>query len=390
MVGVSFAILDKTGILKASIARIVRMFGGNKYPLLWVICFFFMLIGAFFGIFEEVVPLVPLMVALSFFLGWDSLVGLGMSVLAVNMGFSAAITNPFTIGVAQRIAGLPLFSGAWLRIIFFIVVYVIFGWFLTSYARKVEKDPTSSLTYHLDGPLRSRYQSLDISGLTTTSDRLKPALVWFLVCLGLIMVVLLGGPFIPGLSDYSLPIVGVLFLVGGVGAGFVSGSSGKKIWSSAWEGLTGIAPGIPLILMAASVKYIAAQGAILDTFLNQASGYIEQAGAFTAALAAYLLALILEIFIGSATAKAFLVMPILLPLADMVGITRQVTILAYCFGDGFSNMAYPTNPVLLISLGLTTVSYPLWIRWTIRLWLPVILVSILFLWIAVSIGYGPF
>jgi uncharacterized ion transporter superfamily protein YfcC len=175
-----------------------------------------------------------------------------------------------------------------------------------------------------------------------------------------------------------------------VGAGFVSGSSGKKIWSSAWEGLTGIAPGIPLILMAASVKYIAAQGAILDTFLNQASGYIEQAGAFTAALAAYLLALILEIFIGSATAKAFLVMPILLPLADMVGITRQVTILAYCFGDGFSNMAYPTNPVLLISLGLTTVSYPLWIRWTIRLWLPVILVSILFLWIAVSIGYGPF
>lgn len=119
-VGASFAVLDRSGILRLAIARIVQRFGARKYLLLLAISFVFMLIGALFGIFEEVVPLVPIMLALSYFLGWDSLVGLGMSILATNMGFSAAITNPFTIGVAQKIAGLPLFSGAWLRVLVFI------------------------------------------------------------------------------------------------------------------------------------------------------------------------------------------------------------------------------------------------------------------------------
>ena len=136
MVGSAFAVLDKSGILQAAIGRIVQAFGGRKYVLLLVIALFFMLLGAFFGIFEEVVPLVPLMIALAYLLGWDSLVGLGMSILATNMGFSAAITNPFTIGVAQKIAGLPLFSGAWLRVLIFIAIYAVLAVFLVSYARR--------------------------------------------------------------------------------------------------------------------------------------------------------------------------------------------------------------------------------------------------------------
>jgi uncharacterized ion transporter superfamily protein YfcC len=109
-----------------------------------------------------------------------------------------------------------------------------------------------------------------------------------------------------------------------------------------------------------------------------------------AALIIYLLALIIEFFIGSGSAKAFLMMPILLPLSDLVGVTRQVTVTAYCFGDGFSNLMYPTNPVLLIALGLTVVSYPKWIRWTAKLWFWVILATILFLGIGVAINFGPF
>ena len=144
MVGSSFAVLDKSGILGATIARVVKAFGRRKYALLLVVSFLFMLMGAFFGIFEEVVPLVPVMIALAYFLGWDSLVGLGMSILATNMGFSAAITNPFTVGVAQKIAGLPLFSGAWLRVLIFVAVYAVFAAFLVRYARRVERDPQSS------------------------------------------------------------------------------------------------------------------------------------------------------------------------------------------------------------------------------------------------------
>ena len=127
MVGVAFAVLDRSGILQELLARIVRVFKHRKYMLLLVISFFFMLIGAFFGIFEEVIPLVPLIVGLSYFLGWDVLVGLGMSILATNMGFSAAVTNPFTIGIAQEIAGLPLFSGFFFRILIFLTIYIIFA-----------------------------------------------------------------------------------------------------------------------------------------------------------------------------------------------------------------------------------------------------------------------
>jgi uncharacterized ion transporter superfamily protein YfcC len=111
---------------------------------------------------------------------------------------------------------------------------------------------------------------------------------------------------------------------------------------------------------------------------------------FLAALLVYVLALGIEFFVSSASAKAFLVMPILLPLADLVGVTRQVAVTAYCFGDGFSNLAYPTSPVLLIVLGLTAVSYGQWIRWTWKLWATVVTLSVAFLWLASAVGYGPF
>ena len=152
MVGIAFAIMDKSGILKAALARIVRRYAGQKYTLLLIISFFFMALGAFFGIFEEIVPLVPLMIALSYSLGWDTLTGLGMSILATNMGFSAAITNPFTIGVAQGIADLPAFSGSAYRIIIFIFMYILLAVFLTRHARKVEAYPKSSPVYVKNKP----------------------------------------------------------------------------------------------------------------------------------------------------------------------------------------------------------------------------------------------
>ena len=142
--------------------------------------------------------------------------------------------------------------------------------------------------------------------------------------------------------------------------------------------------------MAASIKHIVANGGILDTILHNASQAFSQASPFVATMIIYFLALFIEFFIGSGSAKAFLVMPIILPLADLVGVTRQVAVTAYCFGDGFSNMVYPTNAVLLISLGLTTVGYSKWLRWTWRLWLVILLVTIIFLGIGVAIQFGPF
>jgi uncharacterized ion transporter superfamily protein YfcC len=390
LVGASFAVLERTGLIRAALAGILKRFGVRKYLLLLLVSLFFMSIGAFFGIFEEVIPLVPVMIALSYSLGWDALVGLGMSILATNMGFSAAVTNPFTLGVAQRLAGLPLFSGAGLRLLIFAVVYGVFAHFLVGYARRIERRPEYSPVYTEDQPEREKYSLNKLEDQPINSPHPLRASLWLATALTLIVLVLIGSPFVPALSAVSLPLVGLLFFAGGLGAGFLSGTPGRAVWAAARGGLLGILPAVPLILMAASVKHIVALGGVLDTILHQAARAISSASPFAASILIYLVALGIEFFIGSGSAKAFLLMPILLPLADLVGVTRQVAVTAYCFGDGFSNLAYPTNPVLLIALGLTVVSYPKWLRWTLKLWFLIILITVLFLALAVWIGYGPF
>ncbi len=388
-IGSSFAVLDRSGIVRAAIGRIVGRFGREKYALLLVISFFFMALGAFFGIFEEVVPLVPVMVALSYSLGWDALVGLGMSVLATNLGFSAAITNPFTIGVAQKLAELPTFSGWWLRVPIFLVIYVLFAVFLTNYARSIERDPTRSPVYREDLAEREKYRAMQV-GPGDEPPRVGRALVWFGAFTLIIPVVLVAGPFIPALSDYMLPVMGLLFFFAGVGAGLLSGVGSRTVGRALIEGWKGVAACIPLILMAASIRHIVVQGGIMDTILHWASRPFSQASPLVAVLAMYGLTLILEFFVPSGSAKAFLMMPILLPLGELLGITRQTIVLAYCFGDGFSNMVYPTNAVLLISLGLTSVSYPKWLKWSLPLWVWVVLTAVVFMAVAAVIRYGPF
>ncbi len=388
MVGAAFSVLERSGILRYLLGNIVRVFSKKKYVLLMVISLFFMVIGAFFGIFEEVVPLVPLMIGLSLFMGWDVLVGLGLSILAVNMGFSAAVTNPFTIGVAQEIAGLPLFSGAWFRILIFITIYTILVIFLIRYAKRSEAESQNSPDRT---PAHPENQFTD--GFSprpgTKPESFRRAVNWLVVFLVLILLTLVSGPILPVLADFTLPLVGVLFLIAGIGAGMIATADPKETLRTAFQGMVSIAPAILLILMAASIQFIVYQGAILDTILFQASTRIAQTSPYIAVLFVYALSLGIEFFVPSGSAKAFLLMPILTPLADLVGITRQVTVTAYCFGDGFSNLIYPTNPVLLICLGLAMMGYTKWLKWTLKLWGWVMLATVMFLWLGIAIGYGP-
>ena len=389
LVGVAFAVMDKSGILKAAIASIIKKFGKRKYALLLVIAFFFMALGAFFGIFEEVIPLVPIMIALAYSLGWDSLIGLGMSVLATNVGFSTAIFNPFTIGVAHKIAGLPMFSGAGPRLVLFVVVYAILGAFLVRYARRIDRHPEASPVFKEDEPERAKYKSFDLETIAVQEPRMRRAGIFLIIFFALILSVLVASPFIPILSDLALPLTGLLFVIGGIGSGLLAGA-GKQAWKAALDGFIGIAPAIPLLMMAASVKYIVASGGILDTILHWASTIFVGTSPFVAALVIYGLTLVLELFITSGSAKALLLVPILMPLADLVGVNRQIAVSAYTFGDGFSNMVYPTNAALLITLSLTVVPYYKWLKWLLSLWFWVILATIFFLGIAVAINYGPF
>jgi uncharacterized ion transporter superfamily protein YfcC len=259
-----------------------------------------------------------------------------------------------------------------------------------SYAKKIDRQPEASLMYKEDQADRQRYGTLDLSSLAQESPHLGRASLWFGICILLIIAVLAASPILPVLSQYSLPLVGVLFLIGGLGAGMLSGAGGKVIGQALVEGISGMAPGIPLLMMAASIKYIVTSGGVMDTILHFSSTAMQNAPPLSAIMIIYGLALLIELFIGSAGAKAVLMMPIILPLADLVGLTRQLTVTAYCFGDGFSNLAYPTNPVLLITLGLASVGYAKWMKFTAKLWLAILPVTIFFLWLGTVIHLGPF
>ena len=309
--GGAFAVLEKTGTIRAFIGRIVRRFRRRKYLLLLAVALAFMFLGAFLGTFEEVVLLVPVMIALSYSLGWDALVGLGMSILATNMGFSAAISNPYTLGVAQQLAGLPIFSGAWYRVIVFLVIYAIFAAFLYAYARKIDRDPAASLVHGLDIAERAKFKAQEASremetGLLEVDPRQNRAMAFFGFFLLLILLSMLAMPFAPAVSDFALPLVGVLFLVGGLGAGFLSGAGAKTVWRGLVEGLGGLAPAIPLILMAASIRYIVDSGGITDTILHAAAQPFVKLNPIAGALVVYVLALGIEFLIASGSAKAFL------------------------------------------------------------------------------------
>lgn len=378
IVGGAVSILNKCGVIQVAVDRAIHRFENNQLRLMYVLTLLFMAFGAFVGIFEEVVPIVPIILVLSLRLGWDRLTGLGMSILAAGFGFSAAVSNPFTIGVAQELAELPVFSGAGYRVIIFIVYYVVLVLFLKRHIKSLEqKDP-------------AEIRSLTEETLIDTRYFTNQSMVAFVSTLGAIVLLLLSSNMIPVISGIAMPLVALIFLFGGLASGGLSKLDNKGVVKAFVDGVLGVAPAIVLILMAASVKFIIDQGGILDTILYQANRWIGQTNSIMAVYAVFLLVLVLNFFIGSGSAKAFLLMPIIVPLADLLTINRQIMVLAFQFGDGFSNILYPTNPVLLIALGVSAVSYQKWFKFTLGLQLMTLVLNLIFLGIATLIAYGPY
>ena len=214
--------------------------------------------------------------------------------------------------------------------------------------------------------------------------------IWFSGMIVLLFVILVLGSFISGISDIALPLVGLAFFVGGVGAGLLSGIGLKKTFKTFLQGALEIAPAIILILMASSIKHIITGAGVMDTILYHISEVVKNSNPYLAVAVLFGVVFAMDFLISSGSAKAFLIMPLIVPLADIIGVNRQVMVLAYQFGDGFSNVVFPTNPVLLISLGLASLSYTKWLKWIWKVELIVLLASLLFLELGVFIAYGPF
>ncbi len=347
VIGGVFNCLDKCGLMKYMLDRITYRFGKERYKLLALVTLFFMAMGSFIGSFEECVPLVPIVVALAIRLGWDALTGMGMSLLAIGCGFAAGVCNPFTVGVAQELAGLPMFSGVWFRIIAFFFVYALLVGFLFHHAKRIEK------------PL-----SVNVSDDSfSVNQKMDKGLICFASLMVCGIVIVLSSVFITALQDYTMIIVAVTFLAAGIVSSLISGM-GSRLGFVFWNGLVSVLPAVLMILMANSIKYTLVEGNILDTILQAAVGAAQTLPRWAVILFIYLIVLVMNFFIASGSAKAFLLIPLIVPVAEVFGISAQLCVAAYAFGDGFSNVFYPTNPVLLISLGLADVDYGKWVKWS--------------------------
>ncbi len=373
--GGSFAGLNEARVLEAAVAVLAARYRARRFRLLAAVSLFGMLLGSLMGVFEESVLLVPLACALAATFGWDVLTGLGMSVLAVGFGFSAAVSNPFSIGTAQRLAGIPVFSGAPFRILVLGACYGLYVLFLVRHARRVEARSGKG------GP-----DSGAAPGPALPPESYRGARAFGLSMAALLAVVL-AVTLVPGLSDYSLPVMALAFLAAGLVSGLAAGLSFPRWLKAFGGGAAGVLPAGILILMALSVKRIVTAGEVLDTILHAAAEAARGMSGYGAAATMYGLTLALNFFIGSASAKAFLLMPLLAPLADLTGLSRQVAVQAFAFGDGFSNMLYPTNAVLLIALSIAGISWTKYARWVLPLQAAAFVLTMGLLMLSVAIGY---
>ena len=387
LIGGAFLILDKCGVLKYIMAVLISKFSKRKYTLMAIIIFCCMALSSVAGILEESVTLVPIAVAVSLALGWDSLVGLGLSLVSIAWGFTAATFNPFNVATVQKLAGLQVFSGLSLRFVVFMGVYLILFAFLFLYAKKIEKNPKKSLVYESDKALKEKYKISDMDAVLKNEETKRGAKA-FLVCMVVDLVAVaidfaldLGG-------GLSLPAMAVLFTVGGILSGYFTGLKGKALLKSFLQGAKTIAPVIPVIIFVVAISYILGEAKIMHTILFYVYNVIQDVSPFVAIILLFLLIAFLEFFIGSGTAKAFLIMPLVAPLSDLVGITRQSIVTTFCLADGFTNLLYPTSGIMIIAIGLVGVSYGKWLRWSWKLFLGEFIFSITIMLLMVAINYN--
>ena len=396
LVGGTFFILEKSGVLKYILQQTVNKFSDKKYLLMALIILICMCLSSVMGMLEECVTLVPLACAISLALGWDSLVGLGFSSMAIVFGYAAATFNPFNVVLIQTMAGLPLFSGLGFRILVFAVTYVILFVFLYTYAKKIEKNPQKSLCYESDKALKEKYLSAE-SEKVLDNPMLPKATKTFVVSISGVIVLtiisFIAQQFIPDpdiasyVSYTPLIAMAVLFTYGGLKAGTIAGIKGKKLLDGFIEGVKTILPCLPLILFILGITYILNRGMIIDTILYYIYEAIKGFTPTQSLLMITAVVIIIEFFVGSGTAKAFLLMPLILPLVDLLGITRQSLTLAFTMGDGFCNILYPTSSMLILSIGLINVSYGKYLKWSWKVFIPIFAITAGFIALAVKIGY---
>ena len=371
VVGGAFWLLNATGAVSAGINRFIGKVGKRDKLVLAAITVLFSLAGAVFGMSEETIPFVGIVVPLVVSMGYDAFMGMLVVYVASNIGFSSAFLNPFTVGIAQGMADLPLFSGMGYRLIcwaFFTVLLVAAVWI---YARRSKREPAdAALMSELDGVSGGHRPPISSPG-TPSTLRLTTRQGWILAVLGITVIALIVGV---TCWDWYLPEITALFLVMGIVCGIIAGFSANKIADELIAGARDLLSAALVVGFASGIIVILQDGHIVDTILHGMQEGLDGTGPMASLSAMYGIQALINFFIPSATAKAAITIPIMAPFADMVGVSRQAMVLAFQFGDGFTNMLTPTSGVLMAALAMARIPYSRWLAW---IWKAVLVLLVL-------------
>jgi len=379
--GGAFEIMLSTGAIDKGIGTLAKKSAGKEKILIPIVVLIFSLGGATFGMSEEAIVFVPIGVALARAVGYDAMVGMSMVALGCAVGFNSAWMNPFTVGVAQGIAELPTFSGIEMRLVIHAVFFILTSAYIMRYASKVKKDPSKSIVADLEA--REGHTKMDLDTMESMSGRDKLVLLVFVAG----MLLLVYGVFTYG---WYFTEIAALFVGMGIACGFVGGKGPSEIAEDFVRGAKGIVFGALVVGVARAILVIMENGMIIDAIVHGLSGVISIFPKSVCAVGMFLVQAVINFFIPSGSGQAAATMPIMVPLADVLGMTRQTAVMAFQFGDGFTNSIIPTSSTLMANLGAANITFDKWVKFVAPLMGLWFIAGAAFMVIATVINYGPF
>lgn len=373
IIGGMFMVLRHTGIIEIAVDNLARKFSKQSILLIPLLTTLFAAVATLIGTPELCLVYIPVIMPLMIALGYDSIVAAAIALIGTVVGFTTGVLNPINTGLAQKIAGIPVFSGIGFRFILFIVAVTAGVLFLMRYAKKVQKNPKYSFVYEDDQEKRKLYQQGNEVEVRTMTTRQKYASIATLVFFGILVYgVLNHGWFMVEMSG--------LFIFMGVVVGLIAGLTTMQICEGFNQGFRDVLVGAFIVGIARSVAVVLEEGHIMDTIVNTLGSAVGEFPAVLGAVGMYLVQLVINFLIPSGSGQALVTMPIMGPLGDIIGVTRQTAVLAFQLGDGFAHILYPTSGYFMAALAIAGVTWQKWIRFFLPLffiWASIAIVSLI-------------
>ena len=375
IVGGVFGILTKTGTIIAILQYLLDSFGHSGILLTIVLMTIIGICGSTIGVGEELIPLVPVFLIVSNKLGYDRIFGFCLVYLASMMGFAAATTNPFTVQIAQGIAGVPINSGMSFRIIFFVCAMILTMIYVLHYGKKIKKDNSLSVLGQ---------EGFSIGHQKIEKVDLKASHIWIMICSILIFCFIIYAS--QELGWWLTEMAGGFIFIGFV-AMFISRLSLAEATGAFVEGMRDMVVAALVVGFAKGIQVVLTEAQIIDTLIYFTASALQNFPTYIAAEGMLVFQTVLNFFIPSGSGQAAVTMPLMAPLSDILGISRQTAVFAFTCGDGFSNTIIPTSGLLLAMLSMANVPYEKWFKFMIPLFLQLIVLAGIFMAIAVWIKY---